>query len=140
MRAIHVVGHVWMLPVSAFGVAHAVLGARFSSLTSDGVLQFVAKPEGVLGRVMKRFRISAYTTGAVIVYATPAGPRSHRLYQHELAHVHQTMQLGPLMPVAYAACSLWQLLRGGHVYRDNWFERQARERELQPAPPLRVVR
>ncbi len=41
---------------------------------------------------------------------------------HELVHVRQTELWGPFFLPAYALASLWAHLKGGHYYRDNWFE------------------
>jgi hypothetical protein len=47
------------------------------------------------------------------------------LRSHEQVHVRQYERWGVLFVPAYLASSAWQLLRGRHVYRDNWFEREA---------------
>jgi hypothetical protein len=44
---------------------------------------------------------------------------------HEHVHVSSTKAWGPFFLFAYAGSSLWQLLRGRRIYRDNFFERQA---------------
>lgn len=46
---------------------------------------------------------------------------------HELAHVRQWQALGWRYPIAYLAASLVARRRGGHWYRDNRFEVEARE-------------
>lgn len=48
-----------------------------------------------------------------------------RTLPHELVHVHQALQWGPLFPLAYVLCSVWAWARGGCAYADNYFERQA---------------
>jgi hypothetical protein len=45
---------------------------------------------------------------------------------HERAHVRQCEQWGPLFLPAYLLASIWARVRGGELYYDNWFERQAR--------------
>jgi hypothetical protein len=47
--------------------------------------------------------------------------------EHERAHVRQYERFGPLFLPLYAASSLWAALRGGRMYWDNHFERQARD-------------
>lgn len=127
------VGYLWAVPLTVLGVAQAVLGgARFHSLGPGGVLYFVARRRGAIRSFVRAFRVSAYTWGAVVTFADQGGPRDERLCSHELAHVGQAFVCGPLMPLAYMASSLYQALRGGHVYRDNWFEVRARRRELPP--------
>jgi hypothetical protein len=44
---------------------------------------------------------------------------------HEHVHVCQFERYGILMVVAYPAASLLAWLRGGSLYRDNYFEREA---------------
>jgi hypothetical protein len=46
---------------------------------------------------------------------------------HELAHVRQWQALGWRYPIAYVAASVRARLSGGHWYRDNRFEVEARE-------------
>ena len=46
--------------------------------------------------------------------------------EHELEHVRQWRRLGWRLPIAYLAESLRVRRRGGHWYRDNHFENQAR--------------
>jgi Domain of unknown function (DUF4157) len=133
-RTVFVLGQLWMSPVTAFGLLQTLLGARYHSRTGDGVLQFVARPRSPIGLYMRMLQIRAYTLGATITYREQAGPGQARLYRHELEHVVQTMQLGPLMPLAYVASSLWQVLRGRRLYRDNWFEVRARAAEDRSLP------
>lgn len=124
-RALLVLGHAWASPITLFGVLVSVGGARFHSLGTSGVLQFAVRG-GPVGWWMRRFHISAVTFGATILYARADGPEDRSLVAHERQHVVQTMVLGPLMALAYPGASLIAWLRGGHVYRDNWFERDAR--------------
>ncbi len=133
-RAVFVLGQVWMAPMTVFGLLQTLLGARYHSRTREGVLQFVARPRSPMGLYMRALQIRAYTLGATITYREAGGTALPRLYRHELEHVVQTMKLGPLMPVAYVGSSLWQVLRGRRLYRDNWFEVRARAAEERPLP------
>jgi hypothetical protein len=45
---------------------------------------------------------------------------------HEQAHVRQVERWGPAFIPAYLIASLLAWRAGGHYYRDNWFERDAR--------------
>ncbi|MFO0892099.1 MAG: hypothetical protein U0790_23550 [Isosphaeraceae bacterium] len=45
---------------------------------------------------------------------------------HEQAHVRQVERWGPVFIPAYLFASLLAWRRGRHIYRDNWFERDAR--------------
>ena len=49
--------------------------------------------------------------------------------QHEIVHVRQFERWGPLFLLMYPLASLGAWLRGGHPYRDNLFEVQARRAE-----------
>lgn len=46
-------------------------------------------------------------------------------HDHEMVHVRQFEQWGPMMGPAYLGCSLVLWLTGRQPYRDNPFERQA---------------
>lgn len=46
--------------------------------------------------------------------------------EHELEHVRQWVRMGLRLPIAYLAESLRARRRGGHWYRDNRFEADAR--------------
>ena len=129
MKPLHILGQVWMSPMTVFGLAQSLLGARFDSRTREGVLNFVVRPKTPLHWYMRKMNIAAYTLGAVVTYSDPSGPHQPRLYRHEYEHVLQTMALGPLMPIAYVGSSLFQVLRGRKLYRDNWFEERARAAE-----------
>jgi hypothetical protein len=53
-------------------------------------------------------------------------PLSESELAHELAHVQQWARHGWSFPVAYALASVRAVATGGHWYRDNAFEREAR--------------
>ena len=46
--------------------------------------------------------------------------------EHELEHVRQYERIGPLYGPLYVLSSVRALLKGGHYYRDNRFEIEAR--------------
>jgi hypothetical protein len=46
--------------------------------------------------------------------------------EHELVHVRQWERWGLAFPFAYLVATISAVLRGGHYYRDNIFEVQAR--------------
>jgi hypothetical protein len=46
--------------------------------------------------------------------------------EHELEHVRQWSRMGIRLPIAYVAEALRVRRRGGHWYRDNRFESDAR--------------
>jgi hypothetical protein len=97
----------------------------------------VALPEGEASR---RLPFRAITFGHVVIAATPAALEGSRA--HERVHVEQYERWGILFFPAYAASSLWQLLRRRRAYWDNYFEVQARRRSKGnsgevAAPPVR---
>ena len=49
--------------------------------------------------------------------------------RHEMAHVRQYEMLGPFFLPAYFAASLWSFVRGTGIYRGNYLERKAIEKE-----------
>ncbi len=136
-------GHVWASPLTLAGLVVAGLGGARPVRLHDGAIDVVAPARGPLAWFFRRAHVSAYTWGATIVYRDRALLGNERLLRHERAHVRQCLALGPLILAAYPAASLWQLARGGRLYRDNWFEERARraeERTQAPPPSLRTLR
>lgn len=74
------------------------------------------------------WRYRAITLGHVVLAVDELEPA---IVDHEAVHVRQFQKWGPLMFVLYPLASLGAALTGGHYYRDNMFERQAR-REKSP--------
>lgn len=70
------------------------------------------------------WRHRAITFGHVVLSVDEV---DDELLEHELVHVGQYERWGVLLWPAYALASLWAKLRGGDAYRDNHFEKQARE-------------
>jgi hypothetical protein len=128
----------WAAPCSLVGLAvsGAVLlcggRARRNAGTLEVCLHRDRPGEGWLLRALP-FR--AITLGHVIVAASAL--EMERLRSHELVHVRQYERWGLLFFPAYAASSLWQLLRGRRAYWDNHFEVEARALEgaAAVAPP-----
>jgi hypothetical protein len=48
-----------------------------------------------------------------------------RTMAHEMVHVEQALQWGPVFPLAYLLCSVWGKCRGQCPYTNNYFEQQA---------------
>jgi hypothetical protein len=59
-------------------------------------------------------------------------PTLQRTLAHELVHVRQAMQWGPLFPLAYCASSAWAWARGRCPYAGNVFEIQAHLSDTHP--------
>lgn len=123
--------YLWPLPVTLLGVLAALL-ARSSGGTLqrvDGVLESAG---GWPARVL-RFgfpfsgAVAAITLGHVVVGVSLDALSATRA--HERAHVRQFERWGVLLLVLYPLAGLLAWLRGGHPYRDNGFECEARAAE-----------
>lgn len=120
--------YAWASPISALGLLAGLLvlllGGRVRRVS--GTAEFYG---GALGRLVSghpgSLRLSAVTLGHVVLGAS--GTRLDALRAHERVHVRQYERWGPLFLPAYALSSLSQVASGRHWYRDNAFERQARD-------------
>lgn len=129
MRISRAVGYAFAFPVSA---AAAVLSAPLlltgtRGRLEGGVLEMYGgwlRP--ILSRGVPRFPISAITFGHVVLAADAR--RLSETRSHERVHVAQYERWGFLFPLLYLAASLRAVLAGGHIYRDNVFEREAQLR------------
>ncbi len=110
-------GLVWSLPASLIGLLVAPLFP--ARRRRDGVL--VCEGGAWLRRL--GWRYSAITFGHVILCA---GEIDDATLAHELVHVAQYDRLGIFFFPAYGLASVGALIRGGHHYKDNRFERAAR--------------
>ncbi len=118
------IGYCWAAPTTLIGAVCGTLtllsGGRVQCV--DGVLEFYG---GFARWVLQRTPVGAraMTLGHIVLGVDPRC--LHRTRAHERAHVAQTERWGILFLPAYGLASLWAWLRGGHYYRDNWFERDA---------------
>jgi hypothetical protein len=85
---------------------------------------------GRIGRGLRRFGFGAITLGHVIIGLDEEC--LHACRSHEHVHVRQYERWGVLFFPLYAAASMVACLRGGHAYRDNRFEREARGEAPRP--------
>ena len=121
---------LWVLPVSLPAAALALLGRATGGHLAfrDGVLEAAG---GALGPFLTllnpRLRIAAITLGHVVLARTRAD--LDRTRPHERVHVRQFERWGAFFPFLYLGASAVLLLRGGHVYWDNPYEREARAAE-----------
>jgi len=67
--------------------------------------------------------VAGMTLGHVIIGVDEANLDAVR--DHEHVHVRQCERWGPFIVPAYCVASLVAVCRGGHIYRDNCFEREA---------------
>ncbi len=119
---------VWSLPVGVVGVVGAFLFALLgwgSLQVTQGTLHVIGR--GPLARWLHGHGWAAFTLGWTIWFWGEENADNQSIVEHERAHVRQYLLLGPVMLMAYPLAGLWALLRGGHFYRDNAFERSARK-------------
>lgn len=117
----NIAAYLWAGPNTTVGIAAGLLMLSFGGRMR--VLSGVAEFYG--GRFARpgRGRFAALTLGHVILGRSAV--ELDALRSHEHIHVRQYERWGPFFLPAYAASSLWQILRGRCAYRDNFFEREA---------------
>lgn len=116
----------WASPCSLIGllIGVAVLARGGRARRVGRVIEFLARGSGeVTATRAARLPWSAITLGHVIIGSS--GEELDRLRRHELVHVRQYEQWGPLFLLAYPLASVAAVLAGRSPYRGNWFERQA---------------
>jgi hypothetical protein len=118
--------YLWALPNTAIGLVALppvlLTGGRVRLVA--GVLEVdggVAAP--LLARLPVGGGAAAITVGHVVIARDAASMAFTRC--HERAHVRQYELWGPFFIPAYLLASLWAVLRRGHAYHDNYFERDA---------------
>jgi hypothetical protein len=108
---------VWASPASLLGLLLAPFFGRRA--VRDGVLLC----EGATWPRRLGFRYRAMTLGHVVLCVDHIDDET---WAHEMVHVRQYERWGPLFIGAYGAASMWAAARGGDLYADNRFEREAR--------------
>ena len=124
--------YLWALPATLLGML-VVLVARGSGgmlQRVDGVLEVAGGWPAIVLRRGFPFSgsVAAITLGHVVVGASLTDLTTTRA--HERAHVRQFERWGALLLVMYPLAGLLAWLRGGHPYRDNVFECEARAAEI----------
>jgi len=126
--------YAWSFPNSALGavlVAAALVSGGKVAVVSGVLEAHGGAVELFLRRLVPlRGGASAMTLGHVVVGRNI--DCLERTRAHERAHVRQFESWGPLFVPAYVIASMAALLRGGHYYRDNRFEKQAVEAARNP--------
>ena len=132
-----ILGWLWASPVTVIVLAVVLLfgslGAWSSLRLRDRFLECV--PGGLPGAIFRWTGTGAAAWGTLILFRTRARQASPDVRQHEAEHVRWWMILGPFGPPAYAVELGLDAIRGEKFYRDNWFEEDARQAELDPNEP-----
>lgn len=124
--------YLWPLPVTLLGMLVAFI-ARSSGGEVRRVNGVMESAGGWPARVLRwgfpfSGAVAAITLGHVVLGVSQAALAATRV--HERAHVRQFERWGVLMLLLYPLAGLVAWLRGGHPYRDNAFEREARAAEF----------
>jgi hypothetical protein len=117
------VRYAWASPTTLVGLVAGALTLCSGGRTQCrlGALEF----HGGFARWLAELcGFSAMTLGHVIIGRDLWSLEFCR--EHEQAHVRQVELWGPAFLPAYVLASLLAWWRGGHYYRDNWFELDAR--------------
>jgi len=123
--------YLWPLPVTLLGMLVALI-ARSSGGKLQRVNGVLESAGGWPARVLRHGfpfsgAVAAITLGHVVLGVSLDALKATRA--HERAHVRQFERWGVLLLVLYPLAGLFAWLRGGNPYRDNVFEREAREAE-----------
>ena len=123
--------YLWALPVTLLGMLVAFIARSSGGALQrvDGVLEAAGGwPAWVLRRGFPfSGAVAAITLGHVVVGVSLAALAATRA--HERAHVRQFERWGFLLLVLYPLAGVLAWVRGGHPYRDNYFECEARAAE-----------
>ncbi len=118
--------YLWVSPVSAPAAGVALLARLGGGVVQvrEGVLEACGGfLPVVLGRIYPPMSIAAITLGHVVLARTHDDLEQTRA--HERVHVRQYERWGAFFPLLYLGASFSAVLRGGHAYYDNPFEREA---------------
>jgi hypothetical protein len=126
---LRVAGYAWASPTTLVGLVAGALTLSTGGKVRArcGALEFHG---GLALWFMDRIGFDAMTLGHAILGRDPLVLDALR--DHEQVHVRQAERWGPAFIPAYLAASVLAWRRGGHYYRDNWFERDARRRTGEP--------
>lgn len=120
--------YLWAAPVTLLGLlaAFAMHSSGGSVRIVDGVIEACGGWPARLLQAGFPFSgaVAALTLGHVVLGVSTDALDATRA--HERAHVRQFERWGVLLLVLYPLAGLLAWRRGGHPYRDNPFEREAR--------------
>lgn len=108
------------------GIALANLSGCVKMKDAFGYAEYVAVDGSYLRDFMVSRRIAAFTWGACVIYRDGFFYSRKSTILHERCHVLQFKKWGIMLPFLYLAHGLYLKLNGGHWYKDNYFEVQAR--------------
>lgn len=115
--------YAWAMPTTAIGLVFALpllaLGARARCV--QGVLEIYGG--WLVPRLATASGFAAVTLGHVVIGVSASCLSTLRAHEH--VHVRQAERWGLLFIPAYMLASVWQVVRGRHMYYDNPFEREA---------------
>ena len=117
---------LWAGPNTLLGFAALALGGKFVRQSPYG-LHYMLELGSPFDLVLKKSQKTAITLGEVVLYRP--GQFIPRRAKHECRHIHQYEQWGPFFLPAYLVACVVAKAEGGHPYRDNWFEKDARAHE-----------
>ena len=119
--------YLWAGPNTLIGIALAIASLRRGHVAIvDGVIEahspFLRR--ALTSLTPLALGADAMTLGHVVIARDGRALEFTRA--HERVHVRQYESWGPLFVPAYLIAGAWAMLRGGHPYFDNSFEREAR--------------
>jgi hypothetical protein len=115
--------YAWAFPTTLVGLLAGALTLCSGGKVQrrQGALEFYG---GFALWLAERVGFGAMTLGHVIIGSDPW--TLHVVREHEQVHVRQAERWGVAFIPAYLVASLLAWRRGGHYYRDNCFEVEAR--------------
>lgn len=123
--------YIWALPNTVLGMFLLPLAMLFGGTIRRvaGVVEIHGAGSAWMLRNLVPLKggAAAITLGHIVFGRDESGLARYRA--HERVHVRQCERWGPLFIPAYLTAGLAAFVQGGHAYRDNYFERQARAGE-----------
>ena len=131
---------LWALPATVLGLVIALLALPGGRIRIVGGVLEACGPclRWFLQALVPVKGAAAMTLGHVVIGRDQSALDCSRA--HERVHVRQYERWGVFFLPAYVVASAYELLRGGHYYRDNVFEREARALSEPRASEERVQR
>lgn len=122
---IRALGYLWSIPNTCLGLL-LICTVYFPKYIKwqHGALDVIP----LIGTLIPRWA-GAQAQGCIVIYRDHERLTRQRLRRHERVHVKQAFVWGPLFFIAYPAASVWAWMQGKDIYRDNYFEIQARAGE-----------